>query len=109
MKVMAPSILIKNKKPIYKKIYKLYSLDTPNNKFLLNMEYLLFHIQRLTMVFFSKIWLDFIGDPRKPDSKLSKKHYSIAFALQYHLKNNVVLDNLHSKYPSKNLVLSEAV
>ena len=37
-------------------------------------------------LFFSKNLVRLIGDPRKPDSKLSKKHYSIAYALQYHLK-----------------------
>ena len=99
----------KIKNPYIKKFEKFYSYDNLNNKFNLNMEYFTFPYPETNHgLFFSENLIKLIGEPRKTETKLSKKHYSIAYALQYHFEKIMMffLDDLYLKYPSKNLVLS---
>ena len=103
-KVMALSS--KDKKNIYdKKISRLYKLT--QNGFELDLTYFDYYTFDRRKHMFSSKFLDFFGRQRKKDSKLVRRDFQIASAMQRHFEKIVIhlLNILKKKGNSKNLIL----
>ena len=104
-KVMALSSY-STKKNIYDdKIKKLYSFY--KNKFELDLSYFNFYTFDRNKNFFSSKFTELLGEERIGNTKLSKKHYLIAGAMQRHFETIVIrlLKLLKKKGKSNNLIL----
>ena len=104
-KVMALSSY-STKKNIYDdKIKKLYSFY--KNKFELDLSYFNFYTFDRNKNFFSSKFTVLLGEERIRNTKLSKKHYLIAGAMQRHFETIVIrlLKLLKKKGKSNNLIL----
>ena len=103
-KVMALSSF-DNKNKFDDLISELYNLT--KDGFELDLSYFSFYTFDRRPNFFSKKFVELIGEPRKKDDKLKKIHYQIASAMQRHFEKIVIhlIKVLGSKSTSKNLIL----
>ncbi len=109
-KVMALCAYTSKKNNKYINLFnQLYSNNSNLNGFELNNKFFSFAYPDVHKGnFFNSNLIKLLGQPRKSKERLSKKHYQIAYALQYHFEKimtNFIL-KLKNKTKSKNLVFA---
>lgn len=104
-KVMGLSAYGKNPREYYSQIKKLVKLNS-DGSYQLDTKYFSFEYQE--KMFNQKLCQLLGGPARKPDSEMTTRYESIAAATQQVFEETLffMLQKLHKKHPSKNLVLS---